>query len=101
MARLADLTLLGAGDDIVMHPWTAELVTRNTGADLSGEHERALAMRSRRFGQQRGSYEDLVDIPRHLAALGRYDQAAGVAGQAARCWAGRWPWSPTWPRSAR
>ena len=66
-----------------MHPWTAELVTRNTGADLGAEHERALAMRSRRFEQQRGTYEDLVDIPRHLTALGRYDQAADVAGQAA------------------
>ena len=28
-ARLADLTLLKAGEQIVMHPWTAELVTRN------------------------------------------------------------------------
>ena len=32
-------------------------------------HERALAMRLRRFEQQRGSYDDLLDIPRHLAAL--------------------------------
>ena len=39
-------------------------------------------MRYRRFEQQRGTYEDLVDIPRHLAALGRYDEAADVAGQA-------------------
>ena len=84
VARLADLTLLGAGDDIVMHPWTAELATRNIGADLTAEHERALAMRWRRFGQQRGIYEDLVDIPRHLAALGRYDETADVAGQAVR-----------------
>ena len=41
-------------------------------------------MRFRRFEQQRGSYEDLVDIPRHLAALGRYDEAAGIAEQAER-----------------
>ena len=65
-----------------MHPWTAELVTRNTPGDLDGEHERALAMRLRRFGQQQGSYADLVDIPRHLAALGRYDDAADIAAQA-------------------
>jgi hypothetical protein len=40
------------GDDIVMHPWTAELVTRNAGADLGAEHKRALAMRYRRFERQ-------------------------------------------------
>ena len=84
VTRLADLTLIQDGEQIVMHPWTAELVTRNTGADLSGEHERALAMRFRRFSQQRGSYVDMVDIPRHLAALGRYDEAAAIAGQATR-----------------
>ena len=32
--RLADLTLLTPGDGIVMHPWTADLVTRNTRDDL-------------------------------------------------------------------
>ena len=85
VTRLADLTLLGAGDDgddIVMHPWTAELVTRNTPGDLAAEHERALAMRFGRFEQRRGSYADLVDIPRHLAALSRYDDAARIATQA-------------------
>ena len=101
VARLADLTLIQDGEQIVMHPWTAELVTRNTGADLSGEHERALAMRFRRFSQQRGSYADMVDIPRHLAALGRYDEAAAIAGQATRVLRGRWRWRRTWPRFAR
>jgi tetratricopeptide (TPR) repeat protein len=87
VARLADLTLLGAGDDgdeIVMHSWTAELVTRGTPGGLASEHERALAMRLGRFGRGRGDYADLVDIPRHLAALGRYDEAADVAAQAER-----------------
>ena len=84
MARLADLTLLGAGEEIVMHPWTAELVTRRLSGDLSGEHERALAMRYRRFDQQRGTLADLLDIPRHLAALDRYDDAADLAAQAMR-----------------
>ena len=50
----------------------------------SALHERALAMRLRRFEQHRGSYDDLLDIPRHLAALHRYDDIAGIAGQAAR-----------------
>ena len=80
--RLTDLTLLTAREGIVMHPWTAALVTRTTEADLRPQHERALAMRYRRFEQDHGTYEDLLDIPRHLSALGRYDDIAGLAGQA-------------------
>src|ERR1039457_4749026 len=53
--RLADLTLLIAGEGIVMHPWTAGLVTRNIPAGLDGRHERALEMRLRRFSQGRGA----------------------------------------------
>jgi tetratricopeptide (TPR) repeat protein len=83
VARLADLTLLEAGEQIVMHPWTADLVTRNAAPDLDDEHERALAMRLRRFEQQHVTYDDLADIPRHLAALGRYDDAADIATHAA------------------
>ena len=82
VTRLADLTLLAADGQIVMHPWTGELVTRNTPGDLSAEHEQALAMRWHRFDQKRGGYADLADIPRHLAALGRHDEAADIAGQA-------------------
>ena len=33
-------------------------------------------MRYRRFEQGRASYDDLIDIPRHLAALGRFDAVA-------------------------
>src|SRR5450755_2721189 len=80
--RLTDLTLLTAGEGIVMHPWTANLVTRNATTDLNDQHERALAMRLRRFEQQHGTYDDLLDIPRHLAALDRYDDIAGIARQA-------------------
>ena len=80
--RLTDLTLLTPGDTIVMHPWTAELVTRTAGTDLTAQHERALAMRWRRFGQERGSYEDLIDIGRHQARLGQYDNLAALAMQA-------------------
>ena len=61
--RLTDLTLLTMAEDIVMHPWTAALVTRNSASDLNGLHERALAMRYWRFGQQRRTYDDLLDIP--------------------------------------
>jgi len=82
--RLADLTLLTPGADIEMHPWTATLVTRNAPDELAALHERALVMRERRFEQQRGTYDDLVDIPRHLAALGRYADVGRVAVQAER-----------------
>ena len=39
-------------------------------------------MRYRRFEQQHGTYDDLLDIPRHLSALGRYDDIADLAAQA-------------------
>ena len=80
--RLTDLTLLTAGQTIVMHPWTADLITRNAGTDSIDQHERALAMRLRRFEQQHGTYDDLIDIPRHLAVLNRYDDIAAIAEQA-------------------
>src|ERR1022692_1186501 len=82
--RLADLTLLSPGEDIEMHPWTAELVTHNAESDLASQHEQALAMRFRRFEQQRGSYDDLIDIPCHFASLRRYDELADVAEQAVK-----------------
>ena len=86
-ARLEDLTLLAPGESIMMHPWTAAMVSRHTPDDpsqVAALHERALAMRMRRFEQRRGTYDDLLDIPRHLAVLGRYDDIAGVARQATR-----------------
>jgi tetratricopeptide (TPR) repeat protein len=82
--RLADLTLLEPGPDIAMHPWTAALASRNTAADTAALHQRALAMRLRRFEQHRGGYDDLLDIPRHLATLHRYDDIVGIAEQAVR-----------------
>jgi tetratricopeptide (TPR) repeat protein len=80
--QLADLTLLIADELIVMHPWTAELITRNAATSLADQHQRALAMRLRRFEQQRGDYDDLIDIARHQAALGDYDDLAALATQA-------------------
>jgi hypothetical protein len=82
--RLTDLTLLTADRDIEMHPWTAALITRNSSVELAPLHERALPMRFRRFEQQRGTDDDLIDIPRHLAALGRFDEISGIALQAIR-----------------
>jgi hypothetical protein len=75
---LTDLTLLAPGPEIQMHPWTSALVTR-TAAGTAALHERALAMRHRRFHQNRTNYDDFIDIPRHLAALGRFDAVANGA----------------------
>ena len=82
--RLASLTLLIKGEDIAMHPWVADLVARHMAIDLRSEHERALAMRYRRFEQHRAGYGDLLDIPRHLAALSRYDDIVAVTKQATK-----------------
>ncbi|HEX8344070.1 MAG TPA: CHAT domain-containing protein [Actinoplanes sp.] len=80
--RLADLTLLNPGAAILVHPWTAELLERRPDADRTRHHERALAMRWRRVEQRRIGYDDLIDIPRHMAATGRTDQIPGFAIQA-------------------
>ena len=78
--RLADLTLLTADPGIGMHPWTAELLERRV-TDLTGHHERALAMRWHRFSRGTVDYLDLLDIPRHFAALQQYDELADFARQ--------------------
>ncbi|HSV67383.1 MAG TPA: hypothetical protein VLJ59_15920 [Mycobacteriales bacterium] len=86
---LADLTLVTSlGGAISMHPWTADLVTRNVDGSLSAEHERALAMRMRRFENGAADYLDLLEVPRHLAYLRRYDDAASVATEAAQMLSG-------------
>jgi hypothetical protein len=70
--RLVDLTLLTADPGIGMHPWTAELLEKRA-TSLTHQHQRALAMRMRRFSEGVADYLDLLDVPRHLAALGQYD----------------------------
>ncbi|MGH4024282.1 MAG: CHAT domain-containing protein, partial [Pseudonocardiaceae bacterium] len=79
--RLVDLTLLSTDPGIGMHPWTAELLEKRA-TSLTHQHQRALAMRMRRFSEGVAGYLDLLDVPRHLAALGRYDNLAAVAEQA-------------------
>jgi tetratricopeptide (TPR) repeat protein len=84
---LSDLTLAvpvptrsDGGRDIQVQPWTARVLTR--GGDIDTElHERALAVRLRRFDQRRAGYADLVDLPRQLIALSRHEEAAATADQ--------------------
>ncbi|MGH3931790.1 MAG: hypothetical protein ACRDTF_17655, partial [Pseudonocardiaceae bacterium] len=78
--RLTDLTLLTTDPGIAMHPWTADLL-EHRAPDLTDQHQRALAMRMRRITDGVADYLDLLDIPRHHAALGQYDDLAAVAEQ--------------------
>jgi tetratricopeptide (TPR) repeat protein len=81
--HLVELTLLSPGPGILVHPWTAEILNRRASGDQHELHRRALTTRLRRFERHTAEYHDLVEVPRHLAALGQYDDAATVAGQAA------------------
>jgi tetratricopeptide (TPR) repeat protein len=82
--RVAALTLVSVRDDqLDMHPWTGELITRNTSDDEQlACHERALKMRVRRFEEGTARYPDLLEVPRHLARLGRYDDLVATAREA-------------------
>ncbi|HZN18176.1 MAG TPA: CHAT domain-containing protein [Micromonosporaceae bacterium] len=82
--HLVDLTLLAPGPDIIVHPWTAEVLDRRDTSDRRELHGRALAMRWRRFDNSSADYLDLLELPRHLAALGEYGQIAQVAEGAVR-----------------
>jgi tetratricopeptide (TPR) repeat protein len=79
--RLVDLTLLTTSSGIGMHAWTAELLEKRA-VSLIPQHERALAMRRRRVDEGIADRLDLLDVPRHLAALGHYDDLAIAAKQA-------------------
>ena len=48
-------------------------------------------MRLRRFKQRRGSYDDLLDMPRHFTALHHYDDIDDIAGKPSGCCRARWP----------
>jgi hypothetical protein len=84
--HFADLTLLDtAADGILLHPWIGAGVLRLSSGDTSDEqHRRAATMHLRRFRNGSASYGDLLDLPRHLAALGDYDQLVAVAQQGAQ-----------------
>jgi tetratricopeptide (TPR) repeat protein len=75
LARLTDLTLLLPGPEVAVLPWTAELIARHT-PPAPQRHERAEAVHLHRFQHGHGTYDDLLDLPRHVAALGRYDDVA-------------------------
>ncbi|WP_460916864.1 CHAT domain-containing protein [Plantactinospora veratri] len=77
--RLGDLTLLAPGDEILVHPWTAELLGRRPDPDAARRHAHALRMRVRRLREGRHEYDDLIDIVRHLAAIGQYDDIPELA----------------------
>lgn len=77
--HLTDLTLLVPAEEILVHPWTAELLQRRPDPDRVRRHEHALAMRLQRLQRGRVTYDDLIDIARHQAAIGQQDQIPGLA----------------------
>jgi hypothetical protein len=86
---LTDLTLIGSevtdhDTTLTMLPWIADRLEHTSDPDLTIEHQRALSMHYHRLQQHRGDYGDLLDTPRHLAHLGRYEELTAVVIQAAR-----------------
>jgi hypothetical protein len=82
--RLRELTLLSpAGDELVMHPWIgAALRHRHTEDERTTRHLRAAQMRLARVNTGRGGFDDLVELPRHLAHAQQYNDAVAIALQA-------------------
>lgn len=79
--RLRDLTLLLPGPSVEIHPWTAQLIgeaSESPGAARQ-RHELASAMHMARIEEGRASYDDVIDIAIHHAALGEYDEVASLA----------------------
>ena len=82
--RLVDLTLVSRTSvELVVHPWIADgLSDQYTDDELVERHSRAAQMRLRRINGGGGwSFDDLVDLVRHLALSQDYDSAVAVALQ--------------------
>jgi hypothetical protein len=79
VGRLAELTLLNPGQGILVHPWIAEHLARQDPEPRPERHERALAMRLRRFKDNVPDGDDRLEAARHLAALRRWDEVADLA----------------------
>jgi hypothetical protein len=77
------------------------LTTRNAGADLAAQHERALAMRWRRFEHERGGYEDLIDIARHQATSATTTTSPRSRPKPSAPCRAPWPPSSTSPKCGR
>jgi hypothetical protein len=83
--RLRDLTLLSSSHDgqLLVHPWIAEALRRHHGDDeIAQRHRQAARMRVHRWNEGRGGLDDLVEVIRHFAGCGDYDQAVAVAFEA-------------------
>jgi tetratricopeptide (TPR) repeat protein len=84
--RLRDLTLLSSSHDgqLLVHPWIADALQRYRGGDeeRAQRHRRAAIMRVHRWNDGRGGLDDLVEVIRHFAGCGDYDQAVDAAFRA-------------------
>jgi tetratricopeptide (TPR) repeat protein len=78
--QLIALTLLTpVGGEVVVHRWVAEALADHQGDGVADRHLRARDMRWHRITNQRGGFDDLVEIARHLAAAGRTDDLVRFA----------------------
>jgi tetratricopeptide (TPR) repeat protein len=85
VAGLTDLSLLTADNELLVHPWTARILVermREEGVDFGPLHERAVDIRFQRSLDGRAGYDDLLDLPHHLAALGDYGGVLAIARRA-------------------
>ncbi|MEV4624512.1 CHAT domain-containing protein [Asanoa sp. NPDC049573] len=84
--RLTNLTLLSPAPSgrVTVHPWLRDALQSHQGDQRSHRHERALDMHLRRLKTGGGTYDDLAEACRHLAALQRYEELTGLAISAAQ-----------------
>ncbi len=78
LTRLRDLTLLNPGPTVGMHPWTAELVTSDN-TSTAALHTRAEQMHWQRIREDRAGFDDWIDLARHAAGQGHWDELASLA----------------------
>jgi tetratricopeptide (TPR) repeat protein len=79
--RLTDLTLLThAGEEYTMHSWIASALNpRHSPDQVIERHHRGADMRLHRINTRGWRFDDLVDLVRHFAQAGRFDEAIDYA----------------------
>ncbi|MEW9532828.1 CHAT domain-containing protein, partial [Microbispora sp. NPDC049125] len=77
--RLMELTLLSPSgeDEIAVHPWVTQAIDQ--GQEDAARRRRIISMRYARLADQRGGYDDRVDIARQLEALSEWEELTSFA----------------------
>jgi hypothetical protein len=81
LRRLTQLTLVSTvpGDAYLVERWIAQALRPHQSDGLPARHARAASMRLRRLRGDNGTFDDLTETARHLAAAGMVDDLAGFA----------------------